>query len=156
MTNYLFRLYYAKLRYLEFPGSVVIGGFKPGVKIIKYILWANLFSIEIVFNKTSPNINPLYYKDQDNIFMIHAIYVYYNTKNCIHLLFISPVLVYISTWNSVCKLKMIHTIILPKDKFTRLTKPGISRGGGKKAPPLTDGTCKNTVTDEALKGKKCR
>ena len=134
MTNYLSRLYYAKLRYLEFPGSVVIGEFKPGVKIIKYILWANVFPIEIVFNKTSPNINPLYYKYMFMLFIESRDLDAINYKEMLHLLFISPVLFYISTWNSVCKLKMIHTIILLKDKFTRLTKPEIS-GGGQKSPP---------------------
>ena len=58
-----------------------------------------------------------------------------NINNCIHLLFISPVLFYISSWNSVCKLKMTYTIIFPKDKFSGLTKPEIP-GGGKKAPLL--------------------
>ena len=59
-----------------------------------------------------------------------------NINNCIHLLFISPVLLYISTWNLVCKLKMIHTIILPKDKFTGLTKPEIREGAFR--PPTPD------------------
>ena len=57
----------------------------------------------------------------------------YDIKDCIHLLFISPVLFYISTWNSVCKLKLIHTIILPKDKFKGLTKPEIRF----RPPPVT-------------------
>ena len=52
-------------------------------------------------------------------------------------LFISPVLFYISTWNSVCiKLKMIPTIILLKDKFKGLTKPEI-RGWAFRPPPVT-------------------
>ena len=66
---------------------------------------------------------------------MHAMCTLYHIKNCMHLLFISPVIFYISTWNSVCKLKMIHSIILPKDKFIGLTKPEIR--GVHFAPPVT-------------------
>ena len=59
----------------------------------------------------------------------------YDINDCIHLLFISPVLFNTSTWNSVCKPKMIHTIIMPKDKFKGLTKPEIR--GGHSPPPVT-------------------
>ena len=43
-------------------------------------------------------------------------YTLCNIKNCMYLLFTSPVLFYISIWNSVCKLKMIYATILPKNK----------------------------------------
>ena len=131
MNNYLSRLYYAKFRYLEFPGSSVIQGFIPGTKICFSEI---LFHSNSILIKTCKRLIPII----ENTFvylLIHAILTLYIIKNCIHLLFISPILFYFSTWNSVCKLKMIHIIILPKDKFTRLTKPEIS-GGAKKPPPL--------------------
>ena len=79
---------------------------------------------------------------------MHAIY---NIKNCIHLLFICPVRFYISAWNSVCKLKMIYTIILSKVKFTGLTKPELRGRGLFAPPPVTLEACKKTVTHEGLK-----
>ena len=72
MNNYLSRLHYAKLRYLEFPGSAVIGVFKPVINIIKIYFIAKLVFFQILFNKTSQKVNLLYDKDQDKIFVVHA------------------------------------------------------------------------------------
>ena len=68
-----------------------------------------------------------------------------NIRFCpyLHLLF------YILPWNSVCDIKKACTITLPKHKFIGLAKPEIS-GEGKKAPPLTDDICKNSLTHEGL------
>ena len=43
---------------------------------------------------------------------MHAMYTLCNIKNCMHLLFVSPVLFYISAWNSVfrCPFCLFHLL----------------------------------------------
>ena len=52
MTNYLSRLYYAKLRYLEFPGSAVIQDCIPGTNVL-----ANIIPFEFLFNNNLQKID---------------------------------------------------------------------------------------------------
>ena len=68
MWTIIFRLYYAKFRYLEFPGSAVIQGFIPGTNITKKYVLEMIFSFQILFNKNLQKINPYYYKTQKYIY----------------------------------------------------------------------------------------